>query len=251
MQRIPSTIYDGLGDVLSVIWHIEQWADDKADWCRDGGIIRNWAEPIFRNLHDFFSDLWDRVYNVKTGIPYVVDFLNQMWDGWGLNELISRVFYEWNNFRQDPLDWIKGKMTILIPGFGMMIQDPWQWMTNVLFIYYRATYDFFNDPWGVFLNWAQDTFPLFYAFIIDSVEGLKDIINRISHEASLLIDDPRGYIKHVYIDLLGWSNQFWVDPWGYLFSNILDYADLHVSSWAGMISSTGERIIRYIWEGRI
>jgi len=236
--------------LLTVIWHIEQWCSDTADWCAEGGIIRKWAEPIFRNLHDFFSDTWDNLREVKEAIPDVTRFLNGLYDGWGLNDLLSRVFGDWDRFRTDPKGFISDKLGALIPNFSTLVNDPWEWLLRWVVLYDNPAYLWLHDPVGEIRRWFENSFDGIFSFFDDPVQKIKDWIRNWNEDAYQLINDPIPWIQGKLTDQLGWDYWFWLDPWGYLIEKITDSLDDRIETWGDHISRVGERVVRFIWEGR-
>lgn len=185
--------------------------------------------------------------------PYdeIVDAINNVFTSWGLSGLISNIFGEWDSFKRDPGDFISGKLDNIIPGFDILRRDPWEWLHKWLYNNYYDLWSFLADPLGSVDAWLKDTYPGMAAFLDDPLTGFRAWLLDKYPQAWSLLFDTELWIKAFLQIRLGVTWEFWVDPWGYLFSKLLDYIDLHIVTWARMLSKTGERVIRYIWEGQI
>jgi len=205
----------------------------------------------FQLVYEGFNDARWRMINFRNRYDEIVDALNSILDTSGLETLIERLFDEWNAFRRDPKGYISGKMYELVDTWGSLKDDANRWVMYRIQGYDWFAWEWLTDPVRKLRDWFSSEYPLFYTLLTDTAQGLRDALEGISHQAYLLVTDPVEYLKAWFIDSLGWSGDFWADPWRYLFSEILESIERRIGEWKPELTRKGERIIRFLWEGRM
>lgn len=205
----------------------------------------------FQHIYEGFNDARWRMINFRNRYDEVVDALNSILDTTGLETLIEKLFDQWNAFRTDPKGYISGKMYELVDTWGSLKDDANRWVMYRIQGYNWYAWEWLTDPVGKLLDWLSSDVPSLYKLITDPAQGLRDALDKISHQAYLLVTDPVVYLKAWFVDSVGWSGEFWTDPWGYLLRELGNYLDDHMATLGHWLTRTGERIIRYIWNTRI
>jgi len=251
MQWISDAAYRYIGDLLIFFWQTaNKFADlerDTSTWIWPFKLLSEPLGLVAYYLHEVHYKLGD----FREEFQHYTDFLNDLWGLTGLNKLISWIWWEWETFKRDPKAYISSKLNELIVEWPRLLDEPGYWLIRRLYEYDVNIWNWVVYPVASFKYWLGTEYPELSMFLTDAVQGLRSLMDAISVEAGALIADPVEYLKETIIRQLGWSRQFWLDPWGYLFSEIINYADRSIGVWSAMLAKTSERIIRYVWEGRI
>jgi len=211
----------------------------------------NKLSTVLYEVYDFLVKLDGYVIGLRGQYDLVVERLNSILDTSGLETLIERLFDEWNAFRTSPKDYISGKMYELVDTWGSLKDDANRWVMYRIQGYDWFAWEWLTDPVRKLLDWLSSESPILYKLITEPAQGLRDALEGISHQAYQLVTDPVEYLKAWFIDSLGWSGDFWADPWRYLFSEILESIERRIGEWKPELTRKGERIIRFLWEGRM
>ena len=250
MGWLSDAIAVALTSLIIICGKVLFWFDDLAwttsNWIRP---FNRLSEPMFKFAY-WVGQTAYRIGDVKREFEHYTDFLNELWGLSGLNKLLNWIWWEWDSLKNDPKLFISEKLDDIIPEFWKLRTMPWAWVKSRVYVSDPDLWPWLNDPLMAFKFWLSKDLPRIYDLIWDTTNGLLSIIDAFSHQAYLLFTDPIGYVKELFIVQLGWSYQFWLDPWGYIFDELSTYIDQSVVTWGPKLAHVGERVIRYIWEGR-
>ncbi len=250
MGWLSDAVYRYIGDLIIFCGEVMFWfiglAQTTAGWIWPFRLI---SEPMLK-VGYYLGQAAYKLGDLRREFEHYTEFLNDLWGLTGLNKLINWIWGEWDSFKSDPTLFISLKMDEIIPEFWKLRTMPWAWVKSRVYVSDPDLWPWLNDPLMAFKFWLSKDLPRIYDLIWDTTNGLLSIIDAFSHQAYLILTDPIGYIKELVIVQLGWSYQFWLDPWGYIFDELSSYIDRSVVTWGPKLSHVGERVIRYIWEGR-
>ena len=209
-----------------------------------------------KGLGQFFRDLdVDLWYTVQRSIS--------LFDHWTINELIGRVWSEWNDFRNDPvyygrkkvlqsLDrdqgyaitwgaWRRQVLDALLPDLQRFLDDPGGFVRGTLSDALASITAFLNDPMTQVVNWLNAKAEWFSGFLTDPWRKIRDLARRVDEDVYQFLLDPRGRLQSWLNSWLGLPGGFWADPR----SGVLDWLIWH---WSANFAVYRERLYMRVHE---
>ena len=239
VESIRDRLYD-LGDLLYTFSY------DRADHFILKYVVTWVTMPLWRAIQSVCGKM--TVFASRIGAIH--NFAQDLLSGWLLDDLIEQVFEEWKRFRRDPVYYIIGKISEVLPDFYWFVQDPLYMLEFWLGWHWAHLKDIFKDESGWVFYMLRVTWPDFYWLVQDPAYMVSFWLSERFPFLRDFFSDPLYWFKSKLADLLNVPMDFYGDPWGwilYIVKRKLDEKHPYYLSW---LRSWGESVLRFFYEGK-
>jgi len=251
MQWLSDALYRLLTDVFIRLWYTYEKFNDVKDTIYKTAWVPNFLGDLFGGIAGYFHDWYYEVRNLRGELQKYTDFLNALLHTETINSLLTSVFQEWEAFKRSPYDYIVGKLDDHIPEFWKLRTDPKNWVLSRIYEYDPAVWSWLVHPAASLQLWFDTKFPGLLRFFGDPVTEFIAWLKEKDYEAYNWLKYPVTMAKKWLEDEVGIPYSFWLDPWREGVRLLADGIEDHIEIVKPYLLRTGERLARYLWEGKV
>ena len=234
MSRAP---YPAEGYVLARLANTFFWLgyhfEVARDWCTDKPIIGNLA-GTFAGLRDLCWEIKSYLLDRDVSLWMAVAGFQDLFEGWGLADLLDRLWWWWREFRDDPqryirerlADWLEIHPSMRLswrefwydfwdryaPDINQIRANPVYWVTSKLDQVLAGIREFFADPVSKIVDWLNRRAEWFSAFLSDPWRRVLTFAQNFNAEVYEWLTRPVERLRDWLNYWLGLPGGFWEDP---------------------------------------
>lgn len=199
---------------------------------------------VFASLRDVSQGVTDYLLRADARLYWAIENVYDLWEGWGLQGILDRVWWWWRSFRDDPGSFIRDRLADWLeihpsmrgtwrefwydfwdryaPDINRIRGNPGLWVRDQLGNVLSSINEFLNDPVGRIVAWLNQRAEWFAAFLAEPWKKIRDLATNFNAEVGAWLTDPVGRLRDKLSDMLELPPGFWSEPLRYLVEWILD-----------------------------
>ena len=213
------------------------------DWCQGKPVIGLLADE-FRDLRDWSWDIKDYLLQRDIDLWLAIEHIRDVWDGWGIEAILSRVWWWWREFRDDPqryirerlADWLQIPPSMRLswqefwyaffdrfaPDINRIRSNPSLWVRDRLGDVLSSINEFLNDPVGRVVDWLNQRAEWFSVFLREPWKKIRDWATNFNAEVGAWLTEPLGRLRDKLSDMMQLPAGFWSEPLRYVVDWVID-----------------------------
>jgi len=247
MQWLSSAVWQLLTDIFIRLWYAYQDLSDIKDKIYATSWIPNILGDLFYSVAWQFHEWYYKVRDMRAEFQHYTDYLNDLWEGSGLNAVLTRLWWEWEALRRDAKGFISGKLDEMIPEFYKLKSDPAAWITSRIYVWDPDVWQWLVHPVEALRMIFDRKYIGIWSFFERPVEVIIAWIQEWNYDAYNWLKYPDTMMKRWIEDVFGIPYGFWLDPWGEGFRLLTQWVEDHLENVRPYIIHVGEKVARYIW----
>lgn len=240
----------------SIFWQISYHFDDAADGIQGAGEWLNRIPIIGSGIGIYFYNASYCLRRIRDGLRTVGNIFYeiqlftrglQIYNG--IIQLISNVWYQFNEIRRDAVAWLRNRIHELSSDLWRIYTDPIGFVRDRVRDADADLRAIVNTGSG----WIRDKLGIHFPELPKlNAHPIGYIVNTVRDHlpgVGFLFIDHRQWLKETTANVLGVPLWFFDDPWGYIFQKVLDLLEMSFDRYRAQIYRMGEAILRRLWEG--
>lgn len=250
----PPPWYDVIGDELldSLGWALYQaamWFFRISDTIGGVPFLGQYLRWPFEWIGDQLETAALAVWLFAERYKGVTDFVGDLLSGQLLSELLGRLWWDWRTFIDDPAGYVIDIIADYWPEIALLLTDPGSLIEGWLWERVPWLYELLDDPWGWLAGVIEPHWPEWSRFVADPGATIGEWLDERYPGVWQFLSDPDGWLKERIYDLTGLETAFWDDPVGWVRDYVIEHRDTHVENSRAWLYATGERLVRFFFEG--